>query len=54
MPTGEYYVIPKVALPLLDHVLDRALFDVTGLIRQRYDDARSDVVPVIVQPGPPA
>jgi subtilisin family serine protease len=49
LPTGELYVIPAAARPLLDHVLDRELFDVTGLIRQHYDDRSIDVVPLIVE-----
>jgi subtilisin family serine protease len=43
------YVIPDQALPLLaTHRVDQRLFDVTGLIRQGYDDAESDALPVIV------
>lgn len=48
-PDGDLYVIPFAVLPLLDRVLDPALFNVTGLVRQGYDDAASDVVPLIVQ-----
>jgi subtilisin family serine protease len=43
-------VIPASALPLVrSGVLDRALFDVTGLIRQRLDDAHSKELPLLVQ-----
>lgn len=43
-------VIPMSALPLVrSGVLDRALFDVTGLIRQKLDDAHSKELPLLVQ-----
>ncbi|MEO7060513.1 MAG: S8 family serine peptidase [Lapillicoccus sp.] len=46
----DIYVIPDTALPLLaaDRI-DRALFNVTGLIAQGYDDAHVSAVPVIAQ-----
>ena len=49
------YVIPSDAQPYLAAgVLDRALFDVAGLVRDGLDDAASDAVPVIVgYPGRP-
>ncbi|MDX6263100.1 MAG: hypothetical protein QOH84_4788 [Kribbellaceae bacterium] len=43
-------VIPASALPLVrSGVLDRALFDVTGLIDQKLDDAHSRELPLLVQ-----
>ncbi len=49
---GDTYVIPQMALPLLDsHRLDRSLFDVTGLVRQHYDDTRRSTLPVIIDYG---
>jgi subtilisin family serine protease len=45
-------VIPRDAVPLLrDGLLDDALFDVSGLVRQGYDDARTDGIPLLVQSG---
>ncbi|MGW5360386.1 S8 family serine peptidase [Actinopolymorpha pittospori] len=46
---GHLYVVPSDALPLLraDRI-DRRPFDVTGLLKDRYDDAHRDVVPLIV------
>ena len=47
---GDRYVIPADAAALVhDGVLDRELFNVTGLIRQRYDDAHTDAVPLLVE-----
>lgn len=49
---GHLYVTPASALPLLAAGrLDQRLFDVTGLIAQRYDDAHSTTLPVIVDYG---
>src|SRR5262245_50033693 len=49
---SNLYVVPEAAVPLLAaRKLDRDLFDVAGLIRQRYDDARSRTLPVIVDYG---
>jgi subtilisin family serine protease len=46
------HVVPRVAMPLLAAgKLDRDLFDVTGLIAQRYDDADTSTIPVIVDFG---
>ncbi|MEV6417639.1 S8 family serine peptidase [Kribbella sp. NPDC051718] len=43
-------VIPASALPFVrSGVLDRALFDVTGLIGQKLDDAHSKELPLLVQ-----
>ena len=51
--TGTHlYVVPDAAAPLLAAGrLDRDLFDVAALIRQRYDDTRSPTLPVIVDYG---
>jgi subtilisin family serine protease len=47
---GDRYVVPGDAVPLLAKgVLDRELFNVTGLIRQRYDDAHTKSVPLLVE-----
>ncbi|MCT2582121.1 S8 family serine peptidase [Actinophytocola gossypii] len=47
---GDWYVVPGDAAPLLSRgVLDRELFNVTGLVRQRYDDAHTDEVPLLVE-----
>ncbi|MGK5673671.1 S8 family serine peptidase [Micromonospora sp. URMC 106] len=61
---GDRYVLPHDAAGLVrDGVLDRELFNVTGLIRQGYDDASVPAVPLLVQyadtgravrPAPPA
>ena len=49
---GHLYVTPARALPLLAAGrLDQRLFDVTGLIRQGYDDAHRSTLPVIVDYG---
>ncbi|GAA0598091.1 S8 family serine peptidase [Kribbella sandramycini] len=43
-------VIPIEALPLVKSgVLDRSLFDVTGLVRQRLDDAHTAEIPLLVR-----
>jgi subtilisin family serine protease len=52
MPDGELYVLPLSVTPLLERVLDLELFNVTGFVRQRYDDDSIDVVPLIVQRQP--
>lgn len=43
------YVIPRDVAQLVPGRLDRALFDVTGLVEAGYDDASRDSLPVIVQ-----
>ncbi|PUB25505.1 subtilisin family serine protease [Promicromonospora sp. AC04] len=43
------YVIPRDVAQLVPSRLDRALFDVTGLVEAGYDDASRDSLPVIVQ-----
>ncbi|MFE9614011.1 S8 family serine peptidase [Streptomyces sp. NPDC006012] len=46
---GKLYVYPDAALPYVARgVLDRRLFDVTGLVAAGYDDARRDRLPLIV------
>ncbi|MCS7482754.1 S8 family serine peptidase [Umezawaea endophytica] len=50
---GHQYVVPEDAKPLLAAgKLDQRLFDVTGLLAARYDDAHRDSVPLIVTPAP--
>lgn len=46
---GRVTVIPREVEALVPNVLDPALFDVTGLIEMRYDDAHRADLPVIVQ-----
>jgi hypothetical protein len=47
---GDQYVIPGDAAGLIAAgKLDLELFNVTGLIRQGYDDARTDSVPLLVE-----
>lgn len=47
---GEHlYVIPRDVAQLVPGRLDRALFDVAGLVKAGYDDASRDTLPVIVQ-----
>ncbi|MFG1674426.1 S8 family serine peptidase [Micromonospora sp. NPDC049282] len=50
-PDGHVRVVPARIAPLLDTVLDPALFDVTTLILDGYDDARTKELPLIVRPG---
>jgi subtilisin family serine protease len=47
---SKLYVFPLAAMPLVaDGLLDRALFDVTGLIADGYDDAHTAHLPLIVR-----
>ncbi|MEE6262788.1 S8 family serine peptidase [Plantactinospora sonchi] len=47
---GDRYVVPRDASALVrDGVLDRELFNVTGLVRQGYDDAHSPHLPLLVR-----
>jgi subtilisin family serine protease len=47
---GDEYVIPADAAELVaSGKLDKELFNITGLIRQRYDDAHTDSVPLIIE-----
>jgi len=49
---GHTYVVPRVAMPLLAAgQLDGDLFDVTGLVAQRYDDAGATTIPLIIDFG---
>ncbi|MFG2003350.1 S8 family serine peptidase [Spirillospora sp. NPDC048911] len=48
-PDGHVTVLPADVTGLVGKVIDPALFDVTGLIEQGYDDARSRELPLIVQ-----
>ena len=50
-PDGHVRVVPAAVAPLLDKALDPALFDVTALILDGYDDARTGDLPLIVRPG---
>ncbi|MEW2354631.1 S8 family serine peptidase [Spirillospora sp. NPDC029432] len=52
-PDGTVTVIPSDVASQVGRVLDPKLFDVTALIRQGYDDARSRELPLIVagEPG---
>ncbi|GIE95607.1 S8 family serine peptidase [Paractinoplanes rishiriensis] len=50
-PDGHVHVVPAKVAPLVGKVLDPALFDVTSLILNGYDDARSRTLPLIVRPG---
>ncbi|MEV0950027.1 S8 family serine peptidase [Promicromonospora sp. NPDC050249] len=43
------YVIPSDVAGLVPDRMDRALFNVSGLVAAGYDDAHRDTVPVIVQ-----
>ncbi|WP_225627427.1 hypothetical protein [Streptomyces werraensis] len=47
--SGHSYVLPNDAEPLIANgIVDQRLFDVTQLLRSRYDDARRSEVPLIV------
>ncbi|GLZ16438.1 serine protease [Actinomadura sp. NBRC 104425] len=48
-PDGHVVVTPADMAPLVGRVLDPDLFDVTTLIQQGYDDARTRELPLIVQ-----
>ncbi len=48
-PDGHMRVVPKEVAPLLGTVLDDALFDVTTLVREGYDDASTKELPLIVR-----
>lgn len=46
---GHLSVVPRDAVPLVrSGQVDRRLFDVTGLIAARYDDAHRDNLPLLV------
>ena len=50
-PDGHVHVVPAQVAPLLNKVLDPALFDVTSLILDGDDDAHTANLPLIVRPG---
>ncbi|GAA1025830.1 S8 family serine peptidase [Amycolatopsis albidoflavus] len=46
----DSYLVPASAIPLLQSGrLDQELFNVTGLIRQGYDDAATDTLPLLAE-----
>ncbi|MCK2240198.1 MULTISPECIES: S8 family serine peptidase [unclassified Crossiella] len=46
----DWYLVPNKADRLIgEGLLDRELFNITGLIRQGYDDARSPALPLLMQ-----
>jgi subtilisin family serine protease len=49
---GDLYVVPADVAALVPAVLDRELFNVSGLVRQGYDDRRSSALPLIVRHDP--
>ncbi|MFD0740810.1 S8 family serine peptidase [Phytohabitans flavus] len=51
---GHVRVIPGRVASLIGEVLGEDLFDVTTLIMEGYDDARTKELPLIVRPGTPA
>jgi subtilisin family serine protease len=48
-PDGHVSVVPSSVAPLVGRVLDPALFDVTALVLNGYDDASTADLPVIVR-----
>ena len=50
-PHGHVHVVPARVAPMIGDRLDPALFDVTALILDGYDDARTKELPLIVKPG---
>ncbi|WP_433373673.1 S8 family serine peptidase [Actinoplanes sp. CA-142083] len=50
-PDGHVRVVPATVAPLIDKVLDPALFDVTALIMDGYDDAHTRDLPLIIRSG---
>ncbi|NIK55358.1 S8 family serine peptidase [Kribbella shirazensis] len=51
---GRITVVPHAVQGLVPSVLDPALFDVTGLVEMRYDDAHRADTPIIVREAPGA
>ncbi|HEX6684523.1 MAG TPA: S8 family serine peptidase [Candidatus Limnocylindrales bacterium] len=46
---GDLYVIPSDAVPLIAKgLLDEELFNVSGLVEQRYDDASTSTIPLLL------
>jgi subtilisin family serine protease len=50
-PDGHVRVVPGEVAGLIGAVLDESLFDVTALILDGYDDARTAELPLIVRPS---
>ena len=51
-PDGDMYVYPQHAFGgVASGLLDKALFNITDLVAQEYDDAHTDQLPVIVSYG---
>jgi subtilisin family serine protease len=50
----DIYVVPGDVAALVPGVLDREVFNVTGLVRQGYDDHRSSTLPLIIRHDPKA
>ncbi|MFG3709161.1 S8 family serine peptidase [Micromonospora sp. NPDC047670] len=50
-PDGHVRVVPARVASMVGPVLDPALFDVTALILDGYDDGRTKHLPLIVRPG---
>ncbi|MEV4758122.1 S8 family serine peptidase [Micromonospora sp. NPDC049559] len=50
-PDGHAHVVPGEVAKLVGPVLDESLFDVTALILNGYDDARTSELPLIVRPA---
>jgi Subtilase family len=49
---GDLYVMPADVAALVPAVLDREVFNVSGLVRQGYDDRRSSALPLIIRHDP--
>jgi hypothetical protein len=52
MAEGDLYVVPADVAALVPAVLDRELFNVSGLVRQNYDDRHSSALPLIIRHDP--
>ncbi|GAA2642951.1 S8 family serine peptidase [Paractinoplanes durhamensis] len=50
-PDGHVHVVPGRIAPMLGKQLDPALFDVTALIADGYDDAHTRDLPLIIRSG---
>ncbi|WP_326564160.1 S8 family serine peptidase [Micromonospora peucetia] len=51
---GDTFFYPSDVIGQVGHRLDPQLFNVTGLLRDGYDDARRDTLPLIVKSDPKA
>ncbi|RLK59518.1 subtilase family protein [Actinokineospora cianjurensis] len=50
--TTDVYLVPRAAAALVQAgVVDRELFNVTGLVRQQFDDKHTKTVPLLVEYG---